>query len=821
MYLKKELYGLIKTDESVFDFIQESALDGLWYWDLENPENEWMNAKFWTVLGYNPDEMPHKSNAWQNIINQDDLKLALDNFTKHCEDPNHPYDQVVRYTHKNGSTVWIRCRGLAIRDNNGKPIRMLGAHQDVSDLKNSEQELLKANEKFCESEAKLNALFSSMSEIVVLHELVYDGNGKPVNYRITDCNEAFTRITGIKRETAMGRLSTEVYGTEEPPYLSEYSKVALTGKPYVYETYFQPMDKHFSISVVSPGKNQFATVTTDITEHKRAGQLLQESNEEIATQNEELTAQNEELNNKNLELIAAKERAEKSESQIKSILQTAMDGFWIVDKEAKFIEVNEIACKILGYTREEMLELRITDIESKETIEDTKKHMLKILEKGEDRFESKHRCKNGELIDVEVSVKKQPAKDLMVVFIRDITKRKRDEIELIKAKEKAKESDKLKSAFLANMSHEIRTPMNGIIGFTELLKNPDLKNDEQQKYIGIIEKSGARMLNIINDIIDISKIESGLMKLNIVKTNINEHVKDIYTFFNPEAEAKMVKLSFKNTLRSKEAIIKTDSEKFYAILTNLVKNAIKYTPEGSIELGYHLKTENEPAELEFYVKDTGVGIPKERQKVIFDRFIQADITNKMAHEGGGLGLAITQAYVEMLGGKIWIESDPDGKSGSKGSIFYFTLPYNAEVALETIDGQHTLSEKDKPVSKLKILIAEDDEVSEMLLDETVKMFGKEILKVSTGIKAVEVCREHPDIDLILMDIRMPEMGGYEATQQIRKFNKEVIIIAQTAYGLSGDKEKAIEAGCNEYIAKPFNKYELLALMQKCLVNSLK
>ena len=153
MYLKKELYELIRTDESIFDFIQESALDGLWYWDLENPENEWMNARFWTVLGYNPDEMPHKSGAWQNIINQDDLKVATENFTKHCENPNHPYDQIVRYTHKNGSTVWIRCRGLAIRDKSGNPFRMLGAHQDISEIKRTEQELIIAKENAEESEA--------------------------------------------------------------------------------------------------------------------------------------------------------------------------------------------------------------------------------------------------------------------------------------------------------------------------------------------------------------------------------------------------------------------------------------------------------------------------------------------------------------------------------------------------------------------------------------------------------------------------------------------------------------------------------------------
>ncbi|MBK9391988.1 MAG: PAS domain-containing protein [Bacteroidetes bacterium] len=142
-YLKKELYELIKTDESIFDFIQEGSLDGMWYWDLENPENEWMNAKFWTVLGYNPGEMPHKSSAWQSIINQDDLKTATDNFIRHCKDPDYPYDQVVRYTHKNGSILWVRCRGIAIRDKNGKPVRMLGAHHAITELKNSEYILQK------------------------------------------------------------------------------------------------------------------------------------------------------------------------------------------------------------------------------------------------------------------------------------------------------------------------------------------------------------------------------------------------------------------------------------------------------------------------------------------------------------------------------------------------------------------------------------------------------------------------------------------------------------------------------------------------------
>lgn len=390
--------------------------------------------------------------------------------------------------------------------------------------------------------------------------------------------------------------------------------------------------------------------------------------------------------------------------------------------------------------------------------------------------------------------------------LQDITEQKNFEKELIFAKEKAEESDKLKSAFLSNMSHEIRTPMNGILGFSELLKEPGLTGEKQQEYIRIIEKSGARMLNIINDIVDISRIEANLMNVNIKETDINAKIEFIYIFFKPQVEEKGMQLLFKNTLPKKDATIRTDNEKVYSILTNLVKNAIKYSKEGAIEFGYLKKGEF----LEFYVKDTGIGIPKDRQSAIFERFVQADISDKMARQGAGLGLSISKAYVVMLGGKIWVESEE-----GIGSTFYFTLPYNTAPEEKIVVRKVVQVQDEKnQIKNLKILIAEDDVVSEMLITIDVENFSKEILKARNGLEAIEVCRNNPDTDLILMDIQMPVMNGYEATRQIRQFNKEVVIIAHTAFGLSGDREKAIEAGCNDYIAKPIVKAELLALMQK-------
>jgi len=319
--------------------------------------------------------------------------------------------------------------------------------------------------------------------------------------------------------------------------------------------------------------------------------------------------------------------------------------------------------------------------------------------------------------------------------------------ELVISKDKAEESERLKSAFLANMSHEIRTPMNGILGFASLLEDRGLTVETQQEYIKIIEKSGTRMLNIINDIIDISKIESGLMKVDLKESNINEQLEYIYTFFKPEVEAKGMKLFLKKALKVQDAVIHTDREKVYAILTNLVKNAIKYSEHGSIEFGYELPSNNDHY-LKFFVKDTGMGIPKDRQEAIFERFIQADLVDSRDQQGAGLGLAITKAYVEMLGGKIWVES----KKGA-GSTFYFTLTdFSEKKIISPVPDEDTDRKLVTPVSGLKILIAEDDKTSELLLSISIKNLSKEIIKVSHGFDAVKACPKHTDLKMVQMVI---------------------------------------------------------------------
>jgi hypothetical protein len=537
---------------------------------------------------------------------------------------------------------------------------------------------------------------------------------------------------------------------------------------------------------------------------QKADVLIKQRSEKIEVQNEELQI--------------AKTKSEDSETFLNNIFDHIPNMIFVKNADdLRFVSFNKAGEQFMGYTRAELIGKNDYDFFPKEKADLFTGKDREVLNSDEPLIivEEVINTKDGTkiLFTKKVAIKDKNGKVKYLLGIsEDITAKKEIERELIIAKEHAEQSDRLKSAFLANMSHEIRTPMNGILGFAELLKEPNLSGEKQQKYIDIIQKSGVRMLNIINDIVDISKIEAGLMQVDIRDSNINEQIGYIYTFFKPEVEAKGLQFLIKNTLPEIEANVKTDREKLYAILTNLIKNAIKFTNEGSIEFGYHLIKDNGTGKLEFYVKDTGIGIPADRQEAIFERFIQADISNLMVLQGTGLGLSITKAYVEILGGNIWVESKED-----VGSTFYFTIPCNIELEDKVmIKNDRASVEVGKIAQNLKILIAEDDEPSAMLISLMVESLRTNIITAGNGNEAVNICRNNPDLDLILMDIQMPEMNGYEATSQIRQFNKDVVIIAQSAYALSFDRQKALDAGCNDYIAKPILKDDLLTLIQQHL-----
>lgn len=512
--------------------------------------------------------------------------------------------------------------------------------------------------------------------------------------------------------------------------------------------------------------------------------------------------------------------AEKQLLKLSQAVEQSPASVVITNIEGEIEYVNRKFCEITGYSKEDSIGENPRLLKSGNQSADFYKELWSTISSGQEWVgELLNKKKNGELYweSARISPMVDNSGNIInfIAVKEDITEKKKIWGELILAKEHAEESDRLKSAFLANVSHEIRTPMNGILGFSELLKESGLSGDQQKEYIRVIEKSGERMLNIINDIVDISKIEAGLVTVNISEVNINKKIEFVYKFFKPETEAKGIQLLKHKGLPDSEVIVYTDEEKLFSILTNLVKNASKFTDSGKIEIGYNIvNTETTLSYVEFYVKDTGIGIPKDRQKAVFERFVQADISDSKAFQGAGLGLSISKAYVEMLGGKIWVESE-DGK----GSEFYFTIPTQNRIpdhfeATSILDSEISNFNKGSIISGLKVLIVEDDKTSELYLRTILKKFTSNILSVQDGLDAVELCKSTSDINLIMMDINMPLMDGYEATRQIRRFNDKVIIVAQTAFALLGDKEKAIEAGCNDYLSKPLDLLGFKVILDK-------
>lgn len=383
----------------------------------------------------------------------------------------------------------------------------------------------------------------------------------------------------------------------------------------------------------------------------------------------------------------------------------------------------------------------------------------------------------------------------------------RRNIELTAAKNRAEQSDKLKSAFLANMSHEIRTPMNGIIGFANLLSEAEDK-EEHEEFVKVIIENGEHLLSLINEIIDISKIEAGMLELSKREFSLNQLMDELYTFFksNTNVIAKNLDISCKKGLPDEKSIIIFDRTRLKQVLMNLVNNACKFTKKGSVELGYYLNA----GQLVFFVKDTGPGLNVEQQKYIFERFLQVTLDHKPEQEGTGLGLTISKAFVNLFGGDIWIESEPGA-----GSIFYFNLPLeNENGKLLEFENQNTLYNMEYNWKDKVILVAEDVPTNFLLVKKSLRKTEVNLIWAKNGQEAVDECKKDQQIDLVLMDIRMPVMNGLEATRLIKPIRKDLPIIAQTAYAMDSDRNRSLEAGCNDYISKPIDLKAFIELISK-------
>ena len=514
-----------------------------------------------------------------------------------------------------------------------------------------------------------------------------------------------------------------------------------------------------------------------------------------------------------LKLEGKRKKAEKtllkSEEKFRRLFEDHLAVKLLIDpSDGAIVDANKSASVYYGWTREELKGMKISQINMLPPDEINIK-IENIVSQKENQFEFKHLLKNGSIRDVEVlsSVIEIDEKDIIHSIIYDITYRKQVEEELIRSKERAEESDRLKTAFLQNMSHEIRTPMNAIIGFSSLLVDCFEDKPKLAEYSGIISQRSKDLLEIINDILDISIIESGQLTVNNEAGNLNEIFTELSAFFYGYRK-RSGKLHIKFSLEAPDdpslnAIV-TDRTKLVQIFTNLLSNAFKFTSSGKIEAGCKFDRNQN---LIFYVSDTGIGIPVDKQEIIFDRFARIDQPNSALIGGTGLGLSIARGLVELLGGEIWLESEV-----GKGTSFFFSIP------IKLADAANTEQITPDKISAYKftgktILLVEDDQYNTTYIKEILSATKLKIMHAESGYEAVQMATSQSP-DLVLMDIRLPDIDGYEATRLIKQQKPGIKIIAQTAYAAEDDKQRALDAGCVDYISKPIDRELLLAMLEK-------
>ena len=506
-----------------------------------------------------------------------------------------------------------------------------------------------------------------------------------------------------------------------------------------------------------------------------------------------------------------------SEHRFKTLYENIPSGMLIVSQDYIIKDVNRRTCEITGYKREELVG-QLCDIICPKG---SKSKECPIWEEGYKSIQGMDttiKCSDGRQNSIIKNAKTiiLEGKQYILENFQDINdlKQAEEEIiqknsELILAKEKAEESNRLKTAFLANMSHEIRTPMNGIVGFADLLNEDNLSKEKRDEYIQIIKSSSNQLLDIVNDLIDISKIEIGEIEISKNQTSINNILSDLFSVYKPITKGNNVILNLSHKLPENYNSVFTDEIKLFQILNNIISNAIKFTHKGTIDFGCVKQGDL----LQFFIKDTGIGIAKKYWKTIFERFGQAKTNAKQLYRGTGLGLSIAKAYTKKLGGKIWLESEL-----GKGTIFHFTIPY--EIADKNIEPKVKMNNKIKMNNNyiqnmnLTILVVEDEYVNYLILEKMLSKINIKTINAQDGREAINFIKNNPEISLVFLDIKLPDMTGYEVVKVIKSIRKELPVIAQTAYAMSGDREKTIKEGFDDYLSKPIIKDKLYEIVRK-------
>lgn len=619
----------LKQSEYLLNKAQEIAHVGSWSLDLKSNALTWSD-EIYRIFGLDPTESEQTYETFIEAVHPEDREKVDKVYRTSIEEGKDSYEIEHRVVTKiRGEVRYVIERCEHIKDSDGNITCSIGMVQDITENKLAEEKVREKDILFRKLSANVSDLiyqFTRRPDGSYVVPIASEGIKNIFGCRPEDVTDNFEPIARVIHPDDAERVIKEIeHSAEHVSYFTCEFRVCIPGRPVRWILSRSTPEKLPDGSITWYGFN------ADITERRHAEEQLR---------------------------------------KLSRAVEQSINAVIITDTKGIIEYANPAVISLTGYTPEELMGENLRSLCCLEEPNNNCEEIWTTLYAGKVwTGEISNYRKNGEHYwesAIFSPIFNEQGEILNFLAIKkDITLDKKMEEELVQAKEKAEESDRLKSAFLANMSHEIRTPMNGIMGFAELLREPDLSTEQMQEYIRIIEKSGQRMLNLVNDITDIARIGAGQMKLSIHESNVNEIVKKAYKFFMPEAESKGINLSFITSMLPEEAVLKTDRDKLFATLSNLIKNSLKFTFSGSIDFGYQKKGEF----LEFYVKDTGIGIPEEKQAAVFERFIQADMSNTRISEGTGLGLSISKAYVEMLGGKIWLESEV-----GKGTCFYFTIP---------------------------------------------------------------------------------------------------------------------------------------------------
>ena len=724
------------------------------------------------IFGYLPDELI--GHHFIEYLPEEEIQEALAIFNGIVLQKETDKVFEFRFRKKNGPRVYgeVHVHYYQDQDVHG----MIGLIRDITENQKHEIIRIQYEQQLLESQQFLQSIYDEVNHSIFVVDVLPDGS-----YRYKGNNPLHAKLTGISNEEIAGKTPEELVGPEiAKAVISNYDNCIRENRSMQYEETLPFLgEQTWWETVLNPVHNESGRIyriigtSTNITDRKLA------------------------------------------ENQLKKLSVTVEQSpaIVVITDPLGIIEyVNPMFTLVTGYSAEEARGQNPRIIQSGLMPKVVYEELWSSIISGHVWCgELQNKKKNGELYwDQAVISAIRNTEGVITNFVAvkiDVTQQKKILGELIEAKQQAEESDRLKSAFLANISHEIRTPMNGILGFAELLKDPQLSGEVQLEFIDLIQQSGQRMLELINNLINVSRIEAGETILHLAETPVNELLHDLYAFFKPEMNKKGLQLHCITPLPDSESIIETDSGKLVQVLTNLIQNALKFTRKGEIDFGYNLINST----LEFYVIDTGIGIPLEMKAKVFNRFHQVDNPLTRTQEGSGLGLNISKAYVEMLGGTIRVESEVH-----RGSEFYFTLPYKPTGPKKILTPAPVIKTPVIELPAVTILIAEDDDVSSLLLKKTLNAENITTLLAGNGKEAVEMVQQHQEINLVLMDIRMPLMDGYEATMLIKKIRPELSVIVQTAFTSKEERQRAEKTGSDGFITKPINKHELFKLITKLL-----